>query len=114
MSKFVKVVGAAAAGFVAGILLAPKSGKETRADIKAKADEVKTKATEAVGVAKEKATAGYEAAKVGATEVGKEVTGFFGRASKQAGTVAKDAKKTASTVADDAKEAGRNVRDAVK
>ena len=114
MSKFVKVVAAAAAGFVAGILLAPKSGKETRADIKAKADEVKTKATEAVGVAKEKATAGYEAAKVGATEVGKEVTGFFGRTSKQAGTVAKDAKKTASTVADDAKEAGRNVRDAVK
>ena len=68
MSKFVKVVAAAAAGFVAGILLAPKSGKETRADIKAKADEVKTKATEAVGVAKEKATAGYEAAKVGATD----------------------------------------------
>ena len=40
MSKFVKVVAAAAAGFVAGILLAPKSGKETRADIKAKADDI--------------------------------------------------------------------------
>ena len=41
MSKVVKVVAAAAVGFVAGILLAPKSGKETRADIKAKAEELK-------------------------------------------------------------------------
>ena len=31
----------AAAGLVAGILTAPKSGKETRADLKAKADELK-------------------------------------------------------------------------
>jgi gas vesicle protein len=34
MSKVVKIAAAAAVGFVAGILLAPKSGKETRADIK--------------------------------------------------------------------------------
>ena len=43
MSKLFKLAVAAVGGFVAGILLAPKSGKETRADIKAKADELKAK-----------------------------------------------------------------------
>ena len=32
------------AGVVAGVLTAPKSGKETRADIKAKAEELKSQA----------------------------------------------------------------------
>lgn len=36
MKKALTVLGAAAAGFAAGILTAPKSGKETRADIKKK------------------------------------------------------------------------------
>lgn len=52
MSKGKFALGAligAAAGVVAGILTAPKSGKETRADIKAKAGEIK-------GEAKKKAT----------------------------------------------------------
>ena len=98
---------AAAAGFAAGILLAPKSGKETRADIKRKAGDAKEFASEKAGVVKDKATAGFKAAKEGATEVGHEAAGFFGRTSK-------DAKKTAGVVAEDAKKAGRNVRDAVK
>jgi len=38
------IVGAVA-GVVAGILTAPKSGRETRSDIKAKAEELKTEAT---------------------------------------------------------------------
>ena len=42
MKKVLTVLGAAAAGFAAGILTAPKSGKETRADIKKKAGELKT------------------------------------------------------------------------
>lgn len=37
------IVGAVA-GVVAGVLVAPKSGKETRADIKSKANELKDKA----------------------------------------------------------------------
>jgi len=45
MSKAAKVAIAAAAGFVAGILLAPKSGKETRKDLKDKAMDVKTTAS---------------------------------------------------------------------
>jgi gas vesicle protein len=69
MSKGKFALGAlvgAAVGFVAGVLTAPKSGKETRADIKEKAteykdvagkkaDEVKTKAEEVVEDVKVKA-----------------------------------------------------------
>lgn len=45
------VVGAVA-GVIAGVLVAPKSGKETRADIKTKANELKDKAEAEVGKAK--------------------------------------------------------------
>ena len=45
------IVGAVA-GVIAGVLVAPKSGKETRADIKAKADELKSKAETEVGKVK--------------------------------------------------------------
>ncbi len=58
MSKAKFALGAvvgAAAGLVAGILTAPKSGKETRADIKAKATEVKGKAVNKVNQVKGKA-----------------------------------------------------------
>lgn len=48
------VVGAVA-GVIAGVLVAPKSGKETRADIKAKADELKDKAEAEVDKAKKAA-----------------------------------------------------------
>ncbi len=46
----------AAAGVVTGILTAPKSGKETRADIKAKASDVKAKATAKAKDVKKKAS----------------------------------------------------------
>jgi gas vesicle protein len=45
----------AAAGLIAGILTAPKSGKETRGDIKAKAAELKTEAAKRAEEAKLKA-----------------------------------------------------------
>jgi gas vesicle protein len=51
MSKGKFVLGAlvgAAAGVVAGMLTAPKSGKETRADIKSKAAELKGEAAKRV------------------------------------------------------------------
>jgi gas vesicle protein len=58
MSKGKFALGAligAGAGLIAGILTAPKSGKETRADIKAKASDVKAKATTKANEAKAKA-----------------------------------------------------------
>lgn len=57
MSKGKFALGAllgAAVGVAAGILTAPKSGKETRADLKAKADEAKKKADKAIADAKVK------------------------------------------------------------
>lgn len=82
MSKTVNVITAALAGFVVGILTAPKSGKETREDIKTKAVEAKELAAEKAEVVKGKATAGLEAAKSGAH------------------TLQKDAKATSKSVRD--------------
>lgn len=59
MSKANFALGAligAAAGVVAGILTAPKAGKETRADLKKKADELKVEATKKAQIAKQKTT----------------------------------------------------------
>lgn len=46
----------AAAGLIAGVLTAPKSGKETRADIRQKADELKGEAATRVDEVKNKST----------------------------------------------------------
>jgi gas vesicle protein len=53
------VIGAAA-GLIAGVLAAPKSGKETRADIKAKAEELKSGATVKANQAKDTANKAVE------------------------------------------------------
>lgn len=58
MSKGKFAIGAiigAVAGIVAGVLTAPKSGKETRADLKAKAGELKEDALRQVSDAKNSA-----------------------------------------------------------
>ncbi len=81
---------AAAAGFVAGILLAPKSGKETRDDIKRKAGEAKDYAVEQAGVVKEKAAAGFAVLKEGAADVVEEAAGFFNRTGKRTDVIAKE------------------------
>ena len=66
----------AAAGLVAGVLTAPKSGKETRADLKAKADDMKAEATDKADRVK--------------TEADKKVAEVKAQADK----LAKDAKAT--------------------
>ncbi|MCL1876472.1 YtxH domain-containing protein [Candidatus Saccharibacteria bacterium] len=53
----------AAVGVVAGLLTAPKSGKETRADIKEKAGEAKDFTVKKAGEAKEFAGQKFEVAK---------------------------------------------------
>lgn len=100
---FLAVVAATVGGFVAGVLLAPKSGKETRDDLKAKADAKKElaekKYADASLVAKKgkaeaeafaKHTAGH------ATEVAKDVRAH-------AGEVVADAKERSARLAEDAK-----------
>ncbi|MCK4863294.1 MAG: YtxH domain-containing protein [Dehalococcoidales bacterium] len=64
----------AIAGVAIGFLYAPKTGKETRAMLREKADEVKEKADEV----KEKAGEITEKAKEAAQEAGKRVRDKFG------------------------------------
>lgn len=63
MSKGKFALGAlmgAAVGVVIGVLTAPKSGKETRAELKAKADDAKQKADKAIADAKVKGQHVYD------------------------------------------------------
>ena len=92
MKKVLTVLGAAAAGFAAGILTAPKSGKETRADIKKKAGELKTATVKTAKKAQAAAKDGAEAVKVGAQKVGDVVAGT-------ARTVKAEAEKVGDVVA---------------
>lgn len=110
MSKVVKVIGAAAAGFVAGILLAPKSGKETRADIKDKASDAKHYAGEKADQVKGAVSDGVESMKQGAGKVGDEAKHFAKSArdsasvvGKEAGKLGDEAKTRAGRLADEAK-----------
>lgn len=96
MSKGKFALGAlfgAAAGFVAGILTAPKSGKETRADLKVKADEAKKKADKMVADAKVKGEH------------------MYGNVRSKADTAVKDAKETMSDYADRVKRAAVSAKE---
>ncbi len=71
MSKGKFALGAligAVASIVAGILTAPKSGKETRADLKGKAAELKSEAAKRADDAKVKSTKAFNEAKHQAEE----------------------------------------------
>lgn len=93
MSKGINAIVAAAAGFAAGILLAPKSGKETR-------DEIKAKALETKGQIDQKKDEAVEVLKEGAT-----------RAEAEARDMAKSVKKSAGTVAAEANFLGHEAKE---
>lgn len=71
MKKLLTVIGAVAAGFAAGILTAPKSGKETRQDLKNKASDLKKDADKYATKAKAAAKDATDSLKAGAHKVGK-------------------------------------------
>lgn len=73
MKKLLTVVGAVAAGFAAGILTAPKSGKETRKDLKKKAVNLKTEAEKRTSQAKAAAKDSVGSLKTGSQKVGDAV-----------------------------------------
>lgn len=110
MSKVVKTVAAAAIGFAAGILLAPKSGKETREDIKAKAGEAKQQARAKAEQAKEAAAEAKVHFKSGAKKVETEARGMAKSAKKSAGVVAGEA----GALKTEAMERGSRVADTSK
>ncbi len=73
MKKLLTVVGAVAAGFAAGILTAPKSGKETRKDLKKKAVNFKAEAEKRTNQAKAAAKDSVDSLKTGSQKVGDAV-----------------------------------------
>ncbi len=74
MKKVLAIIGAAAAGFAAGILTAPKSGKETRKDLKKKAVKLKSDTEKVAGKAAAVAKDSVDSLKVGSRKVGDAVT----------------------------------------
>ena len=96
MKKVLTVLGAAAAGFAAGILTAPKSGKETRADIKKKAGELKTATVKITKKAQAAAKDDAKTVKAGAQKIGDIAAGT-------ARTVKADAEKVGDVVAETAR-----------
>lgn len=99
MGKGANVVAVAAAGFIAGMLLAPKSGKETREDIKNKALEAKKAAGEKADHMKHSMKDGMHIFHKGADEAKSELSGF-----------AESAKEHVSRVAEEAKDLGREAK----
>ena len=121
MSKVVKVALAAVAGFAAGVLMAPKSGKETREDIKKKADVAKQLATEKAEQVKSAVKDGSGSLKKGAGKVEKEAKGMAKSAANsgkvvrdEAERLAEEAKLRGERVADDAKKTLGDLRKDVK
>jgi len=114
MSKTVKILAAAAIGFAAGLLLAPKSGDETRKDLKRKAREAQDYTAEKVGQAKAAARDGYKSLRAGADEVRGEFDEFMGSAQGAGDELAKEAKTRGARVATTGEKVGRKVREDVR
>lgn len=121
MNKTTNIIVAAAAGFVAGILLAPKKGEDTRADIKNKALEAKEFATEKAQKAKIVAAdathavkKSVEKASVEADAMNTSVRGAAGRVGesveREVTSLSEEAKARGSRVANDAKHTVSQVR----
>lgn len=111
MSKaLLKVIALAASGFVAGILLAPKSGKDTRKDIKHKTDELVDQAEAELKIAKNVAKKSAATIKAGAKEALGEVEELGVDVKKSAKIVASKAKSTGKSVAKTATKTAKAVK----
>ena len=96
MSKLIKLAVAAVGGFVAGILLAPKSGKETRADLARSAAAAKNMAENKLHAAHEELGSLVEKAEEQAKRLGRKVST---EAKKSIETAKKARAHTAATIA---------------
>jgi gas vesicle protein len=99
MGKGANVVAVAAAGFIAGMLLAPKSGKETRQDLKNKAHDAKKMASEKAEHMKHTMKDGMHTFYKGTDDAKSELS-----------ELTESAKNHASRVAEEAKDFGREVK----
>ncbi|HEX8390602.1 MAG TPA: YtxH domain-containing protein [Candidatus Saccharimonadales bacterium] len=102
-NKFSVAVLAGLIGAALGVLFAPRSGKETREDLKRRADEAKK-------------TGDHTTARMKDTlrESAAEVKETVKRSSKELGDLADEAKVRASRIADDAKKTSTSVADSTK
>ncbi len=114
MGKATTVALIAIGSFVAGILLAPKSGKETRQDLMDKADEYKTKAKAGIkevkkgaDVVKDELVEGADSAKKIAKDVSDDLKDGAGRFKNEASTRAK-------TIGEEVKQTSRHTREATR
>lgn len=117
MSKGINILFAAAAGFIGGILLAPKSGAETRKDLKHKADDANRVASEKAGQIKGAVKDGIQTVRTGAKDAGEELSDFANSAKASASRVADEAKNLgyeAKNRAERVAENGRDTGSAVK
>jgi len=110
MKKFESVILLAIGSFIAGILLAPKSGKETRKDIQLKAEELKTKAKngmreakKGVDTIKDEVVDGVESVKDIAKDAGDDAKRTATRLKDEAADRAEAVKATAQKTADEVK-----------
>lgn len=110
----IKVAFAAMAGFIAGILMAPKSGKETREDIKKKAGEAKVYAEKKAKQAKSAAKDSYKSLKHGANDIGEEVSRFSRHTQMSAKKLAGEAKVRGTHVIDEAERTGKRIKEDIK
>jgi gas vesicle protein len=99
MSRSKNVLLAAALGFLAGILFAPKSGKETREEISDRVNKARDAAMDGVG-----------SFKSGVNNVKDEVKGMAESAKDSASVLADEARTRSGRVADEAKHTARSVR----
>ena len=120
MKKLLGLVAAAGVGYVAGLLFAPKSGKENRLDIKSKLDNLKETTSEKVDNAKDIYDESVAKVKKGAGEIGEEMTIIAQEAQTSAGHIGKEARrfsgeakkhlgKASNSAARTTKEIGRSI-----
>lgn len=86
------------AGFIAGVLLAPRSGKDTRRDLKQKARKYQAEAEQGLEIAKDAFEVGQRELKTVATEVAKDVRELTSDAKVRAKRNAQHAKVSAQNV----------------
>lgn len=91
MKKLLGVIAAAAAGYVAGVLMAPKSGEETRKDLRDKKAELEQKANEKKEVAREVLDESAAKVKKGVSKISDEAVEFGKKAQTSADKIGKEA-----------------------
>lgn len=120
MKKVLGFVAAAAAGYVAGVLMAPKSGEETRRELRVKKAELQQKAAAKSEQVKEVLDESTQTVKKGVGAIGDEASRYSKRASVSTSRIAKEAtqlgtqtKRSLGRAADTAAKTGKGVGESV-